>query len=127
MLEAFEAGIALINSVQAGDLDGVMTALASGADVNSKDLRYNFTPLAWAAQNGDEHIVDYLLKNAADINHNANDHQSTALMLAAFEGKLSIVIMLVEHGADLNKTNKYNCTAVAGGIFIKVVSTSTRS
>ena len=122
MLEAWEEGIALINSVQAGDLDGVMRALACGADVNAKDLRYNFTPLAWASQNGDEHIVDYLLKHAADINHNANDHQSTALMLAAFEGNLSIVRMLVEHGADLNKTNKYNCTAVAGGMYIAAVA-----
>ena len=116
MLEAWEAGIALISAVQAGDLDGVKQALSYGADVNAKDLRYNFTSLAWASQNGDEHIVDYLLKHAADINHNANDHQSTALMLAAFEGKLSIVKMLVERGADLNKTNKYNCTAVAGGM-----------
>ena len=116
MLEAWEAGISLIKSVQGGDLDGVKQALALGADVNAKDLRNNFTPLDYASQNGDEHIVDYLLKHAADINHNANDHQSTALMLAAFEGKLSIVKMLVEHGADLNKTNKYHCTAVAGGI-----------
>lgn len=114
MLEAYEAGVALLKAVQEGDLDGVEEALSSGADVNSQGI-YNFTSLAWASQNGDEHIVDLLLKHDADINHNNNDHQSTALMLASFEGKLSIVKMLVEHGADLNMTNRYKCTAVAGG------------
>jgi ankyrin repeat protein len=60
-----------------------------------------FTPLLFAAREGEVEAAKYLLAAGADVNDTAADG-STALAVAAFSGQSAVAQLLVEYGADLN-------------------------
>ena len=91
----------LIKAAEDGNMQGIQTALANGADVNSKDA--NGTTALWtAAENGHTEIVKLLLEKGADMNVKATTDSVTALMIASQNGHAEIVKLLLGKGADVN-------------------------
>jgi ankyrin repeat protein len=79
----------------------VETLLSRDTDVNTTDSLGN-TPLSWAAQSGNDKIVELLLvHNRIDIDHR-NWAGCTPLLLAAKAGSDKVVAILLEHGANPN-------------------------
>jgi ankyrin repeat protein len=60
-----------------------------------------FTPLLFAAREGELESAKYLLAAGADVNDAGADGAS-ALAVAAFSGQSAVAQLLIEHGADLN-------------------------
>ena len=99
----------LFQSIRAGDLPGVRSALASGADVNAKDPE-GATPLMYAAlYSANTDCLRLLLERGADVNA-ANAIGGTALIWGT--GSLEKMKLLVEHGADVNARSKLGKSAL---------------
>ena len=86
--------------VVAGDIDGLHTAIRTGADVNARDQR-GWTPLMHAANAGHALLVSALLDAGATFDTRAADG-ATALFIAALHGHEGIVRLLARAGADLS-------------------------
>ncbi len=72
----------------------------SGAQLEND---YYYTPLAYAAYQGNERVVRYLLERGAKVNGAAQQggtYANTPLMMAAIQGHERIVRMLLAAGAD---------------------------
>jgi ankyrin repeat protein len=73
----------------------------SGANLENE--RYNYTPLAYAAYQGHDHIVRYLIERGANVNADAENgitYVNTPLMMAAMQGHEKVVLRLLRAGAD---------------------------
>ncbi len=115
---------ALLAAVKANNLDSVRAAIASGADVNCRDLtffrsctrpasRSYYTPAILATLNGhfnivartgrptDPAVLQFLLEHGADPNLNGSEG-TNALSVAAGSGDMAALQLLLEHGADPN-------------------------
>jgi ankyrin repeat protein len=60
-----------------------------------------YTPLLFAAREGEVEAAKYLLAAGANVN-DAGADGATALAVAAFSGQAAVAQVLIEHGADLN-------------------------
>ncbi|MCC6535499.1 MAG: ankyrin repeat domain-containing protein [Burkholderiales bacterium] len=64
---------------------------------------HHYTPLAYAAYRGHDHMIAYLLKHGARVNPGANpgySYVNTPLMMAAMQGNVSSALLLLRAGAD---------------------------
>ncbi len=84
--------------VQAGNIDGLQSALLAGAEVNTRDQR-GWTPLMYAANQGYSLMVPPLVEARADPDIRAADG-ATALFIAVLRGYEDIARELVAAGAD---------------------------
>jgi len=75
--------------------------VSAGADVNN--LPHNYTPLAYAAYQGNERMVEYLLKQGAQVDSGAQGggtYVNTPLMMAAIQGHEGVARILLRAGAN---------------------------
>ena len=70
-----------------------------------------FTPLLFAAQQGDVDSARILLAAGADVNE-ATPEDGTALVVATASGHQKLALFLLEQGADPNATDAYGITAL---------------
>ena len=73
----------------------------AGADVNN--LPHHYTPLAYAAYQGNERVVRYLIERRANVDSGAyggGTYINTPLMMAAIQGHERIARTLLQAGAD---------------------------
>jgi hypothetical protein len=73
----------------------------AGADLENS--RYQYTPLAYAAYQGNERVVRFLIERGARVNADAErggTYINTPLMMAAMQGHEPIVRTLLRAGAD---------------------------
>ena len=70
-----------------------------GADVRARS-NGNFTPLLFAAQQGDVESGRALLQAGADVNESRNKDRMTALMVAAASGHKEFSVFLLDEGAN---------------------------
>lgn len=78
----------------------VMDLVRRGMDPNTSDPS-GMTLLMFAANNGNQELLDFLLRNRANT-MKYNRYGDTALALAALRGHVPIVRRLIEAGADLS-------------------------
>lgn len=110
-----EAEQTLLDVAANGDVEGVQAFLATGVDVNERDI-HGWTPLMNAAESGHSNIVEILLAIGADINAKTNGNE-TALMFAAWEGHISTVNILLNENADVNIKDNNGETALTIAAF----------
>ena len=101
---------ALHRAVQAGDINGVEAALASGVDINTRDGG-GWTPLMHAANKGYLLLIEPLLTAGADVNIRAPDG-ATALFMAVALGHSDVVAQLMKGGADITVRGPHGKTPV---------------
>ena len=76
------------------------------------EVRWSFTPLLFAAQQGSAEVVQLLLEHGAHVNK-ANKKKDTPLHLAAYNGHIAIVRLLLENRADATSKNQWGRTPLA--------------
>ncbi|OAP64317.1 hypothetical protein AYL99_00289 [Fonsecaea erecta] len=72
--------------------------LEKGAALESRDSRFDRTPLFWAVRNRHEAVVKLLLDRGAEVDTKDKTGQ-TPLVWARHRGRTSLVKLLLEHGA----------------------------
>ncbi len=80
-------------------------SISSGDDITI----HNWSPLMWAAFNGNSDMLKLLIKAGAWVNH-LNSDVVNAVWLAASNGHLGAVKELAKHGAYINNRNIENVT-----------------
>ena len=88
----------LTDTAKQGDMDSVISLIASGANVNQASAD-GTTALAHAAWRNDLVMLDYLLINAEAEVNTTNDYGATALYLAAANADASLIESLLKAGA----------------------------
>ena len=86
--------------INKGDLIAVLELIASGVDVNLRNL-FGWTALMLAAGEGHAPIVSLLLAAGADVKA-VNNFGASALAYAALRGEWLTIQVLIEAGAPLN-------------------------
>jgi ankyrin repeat protein len=64
---------------------------------------HHYTPLAYAAYQGRDDMIQYLLKSGARVNVDGNNgwtYVNTPLMMAAMQGHMNTAVLLLRAGAD---------------------------
>jgi ankyrin repeat protein len=87
----------------------VKLLLEGGADVESRDNKYSWTPLLWATMRGHEAVVELLLEGRADV-ESRDDEGETPLSWAVIRGHEALVKLLLKGGADVESRDKYGGT-----------------
>jgi ankyrin repeat protein len=82
-----------------------------GADPRARSTR-GFTPLLFAAQQGDVESGRLLLQAGADVNEGSGNDRKTALMVAAASGNREFSVLLLEKGANPDLMDEGGCTAL---------------
>ena len=82
-----------------GDTEQVRTLLQGGADVNAAQAD-GMTALHWAAENGDNELIDMLVYAGANLGAVTRLGDYTPLHLASKGGRAAAVETLLEAGAD---------------------------
>ena len=92
----------LMHAVRAGNLDGVLLAIAHGADVEEADMHgYRGLPLRTACFSGHYDIVLALLEHGANVNAPTAEGNGAPLRLARRAKHQHIASLLLERGAEL--------------------------
>jgi ankyrin repeat protein len=79
----------------------VRLLVSSGADLDN--LPHHYTPLAYAAYQGNDRIVRFLIERGAKVNAGAaggGTYVNTPLMMAAIQGHENVARLLLRSGAD---------------------------
>ena len=93
------------------DVEQVRLNISAGANVNAKDTM-DYTPLFYAAKNGQKDIAELLIAGGADVN--VKDRLgSTPLHYAAVQGHYEVCKLLVAKGADISAKNLMGATSLA--------------
>ena len=88
--------IELIEPIEKGDIEAAKQHLATGADVNAKDV-YGWTPLHHATDWGRKEIAELLIAAGADMNVKNKDG-ATALDKAIGQNNTETADLLRKHG-----------------------------
>lgn len=98
----------LINSCYNGQYDEVKVLLIQGADINTRDLKTNKTPLTAAITTDNLKIIDLLIQNQVDVNAVDSENVSP-LMLSCNLGKFDIIKKLLSQ-EDIQVNTQENYT-----------------
>lgn len=101
MLAAFFFDETALNRSSSRHEQAVRLLVDAGADVNN--LPHHYTPLAYAAYQGNERVVRYLLERGANVDSGARgggSYINTPLMMAAIQGHESVARILLRAGAN---------------------------
>ena len=89
----------LLHASMSGDLEGVKTLLASGAEINQAAAD-GMTPLVVSIVKFNHAVALYLIEKGANVN--ADEAGFTALHCAALTGQMEVARALLARGADVN-------------------------
>lgn len=101
---------ALLAAAERGDLADVKAALASGAELDGRNGRWQ-TALLVATHGNHVDVARHLIEAGADVNAKDSINDSPYLFAGA-RGHLDILRLTLSHGADLKSTNRFGGTAL---------------
>ena len=90
---------ALMWALSEKHLDIAQTLIVHGADISARS-RAGFTPLLFAARQGDLGAARILLDSGANVNENSS--HGSALLVATLRGHVPLAIFLLDQGANPN-------------------------
>jgi ankyrin repeat protein len=93
---------ALIMATIQGYEDIVDLLLDHGADIKSRDKKFQATPLIWAALKGQTAVAKLLIDKGADLNAKENRNGMTALYAAVLKGYTEMVKIFLAKDVDIN-------------------------
>lgn len=96
-------------AVKAGDLIRLRELIQRGTSPNRQDAR-KFTPLFYAAENGNVAIIRYLVQDAKARIDEVDTNGNTALFYSVDRGDYQTVQELLDLGANPNKANRQGTT-----------------
>lgn len=99
---------------ESNDITRVQRLLDQGAGVNEADV-FKWTPIMFAAYNGNAQITKLLIDKKADI-HAKSNVGKTPLMIAAAGGSVLCVDTLIMSGSDIGAKNHTGVTALVYAI-----------
>lgn len=91
----------LLEAVIANDMDKVKSLIENGADINTKTLYGNYTPLLLAARMNNSKMSKLLIDAGCEVNVNGSTNYP-ALHIAAANDNIELVKMLIEAKACVN-------------------------
>jgi uncharacterized protein len=91
--------------------DIVKLLLDHAADSRARSIR-GFTPLLFAAQQGDVESGRLLLRAGADVNDRGGNDRKTALIVAAASGNVDFSALLLDSGANPDLSDESGFTAL---------------
>jgi ankyrin repeat protein len=100
---------ALMTASFLGEMAWVKSLLKRGAQINPNQ---GWTPLHYAASNGQVTVVQYLISQGANVNA-LSASETTALMMAARAGSTEVAIALIKAGAKVNLKNQSGFSAMS--------------
>lgn len=106
----------LVKACFDGKISPLKKLLTNDIDIN---FRYylGFTLLMFAANSGNQPIVEYLIKNGANVNQK-NNMNDTALRMATVTN-LRTVKILIKHGAKINHLTKNGFSPLLSAVFFE--------
>jgi ankyrin repeat protein len=104
-MELIGGQTALMWAVSERHHDVVDLLIEHKADVNMQS-KTGFTPLMFAAQQGDAGIAGALIRAGADVNASVIKSGLTPLMIAALGGFADVATILMDHDADVEAIDK---------------------
>lgn len=114
---------ALMQAVQANNVDKVRKLIADGVDVD--ELDGGDAPLVMAAYLGHSEIVSLLLEAGADVTAVDPGMRATALHAAAYAGRTEAARLLIAYKIDIDKQGPKNgYTALHDAIWQNNVDTA---
>jgi serine/threonine-protein phosphatase 6 regulatory ankyrin repeat subunit B len=90
---------AIHDAAKNGRLENLKVLLAENPDLVSSKDSDGWTPLHWAAREGNNDIAEFVLTNKADVNAQ-NDEGWTPLHVAILMGQKDIQQLLLQHGGQ---------------------------
>ena len=94
-----------------GNLQAVKAIIESKRiDINLQDDG-GWTPLIWATEHKQKHVVDYLLSMGGDALIQ-DDEENVCLHWSAFSGDIDILSIFMQSALDINCVNKHGDTAL---------------
>ncbi|MGH9784709.1 MAG: ankyrin repeat domain-containing protein [Terriglobia bacterium] len=108
--EARREQTALMWAVEGKKPEAARALIEHGADVHARS-EGGFTPLLFAARQGDVDSARILLAAGANVNDSTPEYGS-ALVVASASGREAVAAFLLEKGADPNAADGYGMTAL---------------
>ena len=96
---ARQAGQALLQATELGDLEAMRTLLARHADLNARNAQ-GWTPLHLAAAGGDPAVVALLLRHGAVVQAQSNIGTTPLDNAVMRGGRQEVIDLLLAHGAQ---------------------------
>jgi len=113
-----KANHALKDAARLGNIEDVKQHLEAGADVNTKDKTFEWTPLQWAVFNGHKEVAVLLIGKGAHVN-TMDERGHTPLHSAVQKSRKEIAELLITNAADINRVDKAEGTPLDVAILFK--------
>lgn len=117
------SGMTLLHAaVASGDIKTIEAVFALGLDTNAK-TEDGSTPLIWAAQGRNPHLIQLLLSDKRTEVNAATEYGTTALIAATTDddgfrsANRDCVALLIAHGASVNAKDRQGFTPLMGASF----------
>ncbi|WP_422465540.1 ankyrin repeat domain-containing protein [Endozoicomonas sp. ALC013] len=99
-------------AAEACDWEFVDKLKAKGADINApRNIKTKYTPLHFAAEQGQQEAINALITRGADVNAQTTDGR-TPLHFAAAQGQQQAIDALIANGANVNARTEKGDTAL---------------
>ncbi|KAL3050278.1 hypothetical protein OYC64_012336 [Pagothenia borchgrevinki] len=113
----------IFDCIQTGSIEQCIQFVENDRSILKQQGWGGFSPLHYAALNGNRALVDFFLNNGADPNLNSNAGQ-TPFHFACRQGNIFIIHLMMQYGADLRLIDMQQKTslhhAVSGGSIVAV-------
>lgn len=102
-------------AIAADDPTMVRSLLAAGADANYHKEDNGYSPMYWAATQGNPKIVAMMIERGGKVRSLNGDGNEAPLYAAVMNGNVEVVKLLLEKGADASELDDITALSLAAG------------